>query len=556
MLAVMGSGNPFGTSIAGALEQVADRFGDDLAIVHGDRELTWSEFDELAARLAAFLAASGVAEGDRVAIGCRNRPEYLIAMFAAQKLGATPVNVNFRYRFEELRYLLNDSQAKALFHDDALTTAVSRLADTVSTLTVVVSVDPNAKQSSSAPLPTPIVEALSAEPRPRTRLDHHPHWLIYTGGTTGLPKAVSFTEESVLQRMGGLVFRSLGIPMPSSTTELWATLIERHSERLIVLPAPPLMHGAGIYGSLNALLSGGTVVLLTGQRFDPAELAERIGIRHVTDLHLVGDVFGLPLADTLSAARASGSPYDLSSLRRIQSAGTLWSPEVKMRLLEEADVTLIDLIAATEGGPFAFALATRETDPAALSDFRLAPGARLVDPEGRDVVPGSDTVGILAAPAQDGAGYLGDPERSSTTFRVIDGSRRYSMPGDLAQLRLDGALRFLGRGSSVINTGGEKVYAAKVEDTLRTHPDVRDALVVGIPDAAYGALIGAVVEPVTGRHPEPESLADHVVTVLAGYKRPRHIAVVPELRRTAVGKADLVWARQLLLATGASRETG
>jgi acyl-CoA synthetase (AMP-forming)/AMP-acid ligase II len=522
--------------------------------VQGDRALTWSDFDELSARLASFLAASGVDQGDRVAIGCRNRPEYLIAMFAAQKLRAVSVNINFRYRSEELRYVLNDARAKVLFHDDALASAVSELDGKVPTLRAVVPIETDAQGSCAATPATPIVQALEADPRPRTtHPDDQPQWLIYTGGTTGPPKAVSFTEESVLDRMGGLVFRSLGIPVPASANELWATLIERHSERLIVLPAPPLMHGAGIYGALNAMLSGGTVVLLPGRRFDPDELAQRIGTHRVTDLHLVGDVFALPLAQTLSVARSVGAPYDLSSLRRIQSAGTVWSPDVKLRLLEQADITLIDLIAATEGGPFALATATRETDPAELSDFRLAPGARLFDPHGRDVIPGSDAVGTLAAPAQDGACYLGDPERSLAAFRVIDG-RRYSMPGDLAQLRPDGALRFLGRGSSVINTGGEKVYAAEVEDMLRTHPDVRDAVVVGIPDARFGSLIGAVVEPSSQRHPTLKALGDHVATALGGYKRPRQIVLVPELQRTAAGKPDLAWAQRLLLSANGQSE--
>ena len=271
----------------------------------------------------------------------------------------------------------------------------------------------------------------------------------------------------------------------------------------------------------------------------------------MTDLHIVGDAFALPLADALDTASAAGSPFDLSSLRRIQSAGTVWSGSVKQRVLSHADVVLVDLIAATEGGPFAVGVATRGTDPAELSSFRLPPGSRLLDDEGRDVVPGSETVGVLAAPAADGARYAGDAARTADVFRTVDGVL-YAAPGDLARMNADGSLRLLGRGSSVINTGGEKVFVAEIEDTLRSHPAVLDAVVVGIPDPRWERLVGAVVTTKPGHRPDPDSLGAHVATALADYKRPRCLAVVPELQRTSVGKADLVWAREVLASASGS----
>jgi fatty-acyl-CoA synthase len=531
----------YGKSIARALEQIADLFPDDLAVVQGDQSLTWSEFDDQAARLATFLARQGVGPGDRVAIGSRNRPEYLVAWLAILKLRATPVNVNFRYRRDELAYILDDSGAKVLFYDDNLAATVAELDPDVTIVAFV----PDGEGPSAA---RPFAEAIAGDPHPRVESDGDLDWLMYTGGTTGLPKAVAYTQESLLARMGGLVFHTWGIPMPTRSEDLWKTLREQHDDRLVLIPAAPLMHGTGINGSLNAFLSGGTVVLLGGGRFDAEELAQTVERHRATDVHLVGDVFCLPLADTLEAARDSGRPYDLSSLRRIQSVGTVWSAEVKARLLQEADISLVDIIAATEGGPFALSISTRDTPRSALSDFRLGPAARLLDDDMRDVEPGSDTVGILAAPAQDGARYQGDPERSSGTYLEVDGVV-YAVPGDMAQLRADGTLRFLGRGSGVINTGGEKVYAAEVEDTLRSHPDVRDALVVGVPDPRFGALVGAVIQPVPGHTPEAAQVGEYVATALAGYKRPRQIAFVQELRRTAAGKADLAWARELLEKT-------
>jgi fatty-acyl-CoA synthase len=539
---------PFRASIAAALERVADLFPADVAITQGDRTLTWGEFDDQAARVASFLASCGVGQGDRVALGCRNCPGYLVAWLAALKLGATPINVNYRYQLEELIHLITDSRAKVLVHDDALAGLVAQVCEVIPGLALV-SVD-----TSSDPRCTSVAlaAALRADPLPRVVVDGELEWRLYTGGTTGRPKAVVLTQRYVIDKIGAQALQALGAPAPSSAADDPRTmLVARHGECLVVLTASPLMHGTGIYGALTALLSGGTIVLLGGRRFDPVETASTVGRRQVTDLHIVGDAFALPLVEALDAASAAGNPFDLSSLRRIQSAGTVWSGSVKQRILSHADVVLVDLIGATEGGPFAIGLATRETDPAELSGFRLPPGSRLLDDDDRDVVSGSETVGVLAAPAADGAHYAGDAARSANVFRTVDGVL-YAAPGDLAQMNADGSLRLLGRGSSVINTGGEKVFAAEIENTLRSHPEVLDAVVVGIPDPQWGALVGAVVAARLGHRPDPGALGDHVARTLAGYKRPRLLAVVSELQRTTIGKPDLGWARELLASTSGS----
>ena len=538
----------FGTSIAAALERIADLFPADVAIAQGDRSLTWGEFDDQAARMAGFLAGQGIRQGDRVAIGSRNGPGYLVAWLAALKLGAVPINVNYRYRLEELVHLMTDSRAGVLVHDAALAGLLPRLDDAVPGLTEV-SVDAATDPGSVS---VPFTTALRADPHPRVVFDGPLEWRLYTGGTTGRPKAVVLTQQYVLDRIGAQALQALGATaLPSGSDDPRAALIARHAHRLVVLTASPLMHGTGIYGALTALLSGGTIVMLGGGRFDPVEAASTVGRRRVTDLHIVGDAFALPLADALDTASAAGGPFDLSSLRRIQSAGTVWSGSVKQRILSHADVVLVDLIAATEGGPFAVGVATRDTDPAELSSFRLPPGSRLLDDEGRDVVPGSETVGVLAAPAADGARYAGDAARSADVFRTVDGIL-YAAPGDLARMNADGSLRLLGRGTSVITTGGEKVFVAEIEDTLRSHPAVLDAVVVGVPDPQWGALVGAVVKTKPGHRPDPETLGAHVASALADYKRPRRLAVVSELRRTSVGKADLVWARELLASASGS----
>ncbi|QNG50580.1 AMP-binding protein [Pseudonocardia petroleophila] len=277
------------------------------------------------------------------------------------------------------------------------------------------------------------------------------------------------------------------------------------------------------------------------------------GPRHgVTDLTIVGDAFALRLLDALDAAAAAGRPAAVGSLRRIRSIGAVWSPPVKRRLLAHADVVLLDTIAASEGGVYAVSAVTRATADDQAGTFTLAAGARLIDADGRDVPPGSDEVGLLAAPVVAGAGYEGDPEKTAGAFRDIDGVR-WSVPGDMARLDADGRLRLLGRGSQVINTGGEKVYADEVELVLRDHPAVRDAVVLGVPDPRWGSAVAAVVSLRAGRSAAPAELGAFVAGRLAGYKKPRRVVVVDEVARLNTGKADLGWARSQFAAPAPER---
>jgi 3-oxocholest-4-en-26-oate---CoA ligase len=295
-----------------------------------------------------------------------------------------------------------------------------------------------------------------------------------------------------------------------------------------------------MYTALGALLASGRVVFLTGRSFDPRELAATVAAQHVDTVSIVGDVFALPLADVLDRAAAEGSPYDVSSLRRMVSVGVTWSADVKRRLLTHADFVCRDMVAASEGGPFAVC-ETRRGDDVVTSRFMLMPGARVIDEAGRDVVPGSGQVGVLAAPADDDTGYLGDAAKTTQTFRTV-GGKRWVVPGDLASVEADGSITFRGRDSRVINTGGEKVFAEEVEQVLLEHPGVQDALVVGLPDQRFGHKVTAVVAPLTDRELTAEELTGYVATRLADYKKPRAVVFVDSVRRSPSGKADLRWA--------------
>jgi fatty-acyl-CoA synthase len=294
------------------------------------------------------------------------------------------------------------------------------------------------------------------------------------------------------------------------------------------------------------------VVYLTARSYDADELARTIAEQRVDTVSIVGDVFALPLADALDRAAQAGRPYDLSSLRRILSVGVTWSADVKRRLLAHGDFVCRDLVAASEGGPFAVS-ETRRGDDVITARFTLLPGARIIDDAGRDVVPGSGQVGMLAAPADDEIGYLGDEAKTAQTFRTF-GGRRWVVPGDLASPEADGSITFRGRGSRVINTGGEKVFAEEVEQVLIEHPGVRDALVVGLPDLRWGQRVTAVVAPASGAEPAADALVAHVAARLADYKKPRGVVFVPEVRRSPSGKADLRWAQAVAGAAPAGDE--
>jgi 3-oxocholest-4-en-26-oate---CoA ligase len=535
-------------SFATVLETVADVRSDRVAVTHGDRTRTWQQLDERASRLAAVLAGAGVGRESRVAIALYNGIEYLESVFAVLKLRAIPVNVNYRYQARELQYLFADARVQAIIFDQALASRVTAARQSTPALRTLIEVGDGIPSEGSLGYATAID---GADPLPRATRSVD-HWLMYTGGTTGQPKGVLVNHEWLYAVACGNGFVLLGEPVPASVEALRATT-QRLTERgdaIVCLPAPPLMHATGMYTSLGALLASGRVVYLTGRSYDADELASTVAAQQVDTVSIVGDVFALPLADALDRAAAAGRPYDLSSLRRMLSVGVTWSAEVKRRLLKHGDFVCRDLVAASEGGPFAVS-ETRRGDDVVTSRFTLMPGARVIDEAGRDVVPGSGQVGVLAAPADGEIGYLGDATRTAQTFRTV-GGRRWAVPGDLASVEADGSITFRGRDSRVINTGGEKVFAEEVEQVLLEHPGIRDALVVGLPDQRFGHRVTAVVEPVNTGELTAEALAAYVASRLADYKKPRAVVFVDSVRRSPSGKPDLRWAASAAAADGSA----
>ncbi len=532
-------------NFATVLETVADVRAGRTVITQGDRSLTWRELDERASRLAGYLAGRGVGTEDRVAIGLYNGTEYLESVFAVLKLRAIPVNVNYRYRAEEMLHLFSDARVAAVIFDASLAERVAQAQSAAPAVHTLLQVGEAPEETGGAVSYEQAIAQSAPFPRAERGVDH---WLMYTGGTTGTPKGVLVTHTWLYPVVCANSFRLIGEPVPGSLDELRAVTqrLSEHGDAIVTLPAPPLMHATGMYTTLGALVASGRVVFLTSRSYDPDELAATVGAQRVDTVSIVGDVFALPLADALDRAAAEGRPYDLSTLRRILSVGVTWSADVKRRLLAHGDFVCRDLIAASEGGPFALS-ETRRGENAVTARFSLFPGARVVDDEGRDVVPGSGQVGMLAAPADDQIRYLGDQKKTQETFRIF-GGERWVVTGDLASLETDGSVTFHGRGSRVINTGGEKVFAEEVEQVLIEHPAVRDALVVGLPDQRWGHRVTAVVAPAGNGTVTAEELVAHVAKRLADYKKPRGIVFVPEVQRTPSGKADLRWAQSVAAA--------
>lgn len=511
-------------------EAIADAVPDRTAIVHGTTERSWREFEDRAARLATGLAEAGIGHGSFVAIDMWNCPENLEAIFAAFKLRAVPFNVNFRYRENELAYLLEDSKADAVIFDHDL---ADRVAGAVASLGRPVTMIETGSEPSVEGARSLEAIIANSDPAPRIPRSGDDELVIYTGGTTGRPKGVVWAH-----RAGG----APGAGAVTLADHVAEAAKEGKGKTLIVAP---LMHATGFLGSMGSLTSGAGVVLCASRSLNPKEILTAVAQHRVQQFSVIGDAVAKPIAEELERAAAEGHPYDLSSLKAIGNTGVIWSAEVKQRILAHGNFVARDMIASTEGAGFA-AMESGSGDAVETGRFKLGPNARVVDENLVDVVPGSGQVGYLAATGNLPKGYLNDPEKSARTWPVIDG-RRYTMPGDMAILNEDGTVTLLGRSSEVVNTGGEKVFVEEVEQAITSHPAVLDVLVVGLPDERWGSRVTAVVSLAPGQTATEREIIDHVGAQLADYKRPRQVTFVDAVPRSPTGKADRPAAKNLAL---------
>jgi acyl-CoA synthetase (AMP-forming)/AMP-acid ligase II len=506
-------------------ELVVHHCPDREAIVASERRLTYAQLDERCNRLAHHLASLGVGSGDFVGLQMVNGTEYMEGMLACFKLRAIPVNVNYRYVEAELRYLFEDADLVALivhaeFADRARAAAPPSLKH-------VIVVEDDYEDALSAASP---VGAFTG----RTSDDVY---VVYTGGTTGMPKGVLWRHEDIFMAAlgGGDVFQAGNfiktpdelpsrIPDPGMTT----------------LPTPPLMHSSAAWLAFSTSYGGGTMVLAPRGRFEPDTILGLIGSEGVNTVVVVGDAMARPLMD---AYAAKPDAYDLSSLIVIGSGGALLSPATKVRLSELfPNVMVVDGFGSSETGTMG-SKATMAANADSGPRFSVNEQTLVLGDDMQPVTPGSGVVGRLARHGYIPLGYHKDPAKTAETFVEV-GGRRYVLPGDMATVDEDGTVVLLGRGSGSINTGGEKVFPEEVEAALKAYDDVADAVVVGLPDERWGERVVAIVQPRPGATPTLDGIQAFCRDHIAGYKIPRAVCIVEQMVRSPSGKADYRWAKQ------------
>ena len=519
--------------IADLFEHAVDYFPDRLAIACGDDERTFAELEQRANRLAHHLAAHGVGAGSHVGLCTRNSVEAIETMLAVYKLRATLVNVNYRYTATEIRYVLDNGDAVALVHDRRYATQVGDALPGAPQVKHVVVID----DGSDVPFTgTGYADALAEGDATR---DFEPRsnddvYVIYTGGTTGMPKGVMWRHEDVWRTLGGGINFVTGEPLENEFAQAELGKITGGMVRLCLAP---LIHGNAQWAALMALFGGDTVVLL--RQFDADEVWRAVQRRKVNVIVLIGDAMARPMIE----AFARGD-YDASSVFAVSSSAALFSQTVKNQYLDLLpNAVITDSIGSSETGFMGMGMVTRDGERGAGPRVKPSDDCIIVDELGAAIPRDCEQVGRLARGGHIPLGYYKDPAKTAALFVEVDGSR-YTVPGDFAKYEADGTITLLGRGNACVNTGGEKVFPEEVEGVLMAHPDVFDVLVIGVPDERLGQQVAAVVQPRDGTTPSYDDLVAHARTELAGYKVPRSIWLVDQVQRLATAKADYGWARQ------------
>jgi acyl-CoA synthetase (AMP-forming)/AMP-acid ligase II len=521
-------------NIADLFEHAVDNFPDRLAVACGDDEATYAQLEEQANRLAHHLADHGVTAGDHVGMCTRNRLQAIVTMLAVYKLRAALINVNFRYTANEIRYVLDNADVVALVHERSFADRVAEALPGAPSVKHVVVIDDESDQLFTG---TSFSEAL-ATGRPERDFEERSgddHYLLYTGGTTGMPKGVIWRHEDVWRTLGGGINFMTGEPLENEYVQAELGKVTGGMVRLCLAP---LIHGNAQWAALMALFGGDTVVLLP--QFDPVEVWKAVERRKVNVVVLIGDAMARPMIDALHAGT-----YDTSSVYAISSSAALFSQTVKNEYLQTLpNAVITDAIGSSETGFMGIGMITKDTEQG-IGGPRVSAGKDtiVIDEYNKPLPAGSPEIGRLARGGHIPLGYYKDPEKTARLFVEVEG-KRYTVPGDFARHEADGTITLLGRGNTCINTGGEKVFPEEVEAALMSHPDVFDVLVVGVPDERLGQRVAALVQPRDGATPTADDLVAHVRKEVAGYKVPRSLWLVDEVQRLATAKADYKWASE------------
>jgi acyl-CoA synthetase (AMP-forming)/AMP-acid ligase II len=521
-----------GWNFADTWEVVAQQVPEATAQVQGGRRTLWRDFDRRANGVARAFLDAGVQEQDKVAQYLYNGPEYLEAVYATFKAGLAPINTNYRYLEDELVYLWDNGDVVAVVFHGTFADRIEGIRDRLPLVKLWLWVD-----DGSGPCPewaSPYEDAAEAGTPEPVRAD----WgrdgdhllLLYTGGTTGMPKGVMWRQDDLFRSLVGTFIPTVKDAEPD--LQLIRDAVQ--APGAAGMPACPLMHGTGLFTQLIVMSSGGCTVTLESRYLDIEELLSTVERESVNSIALVGDAFAKPM---LRALDASPGKYDLSSLVMISSSGVMFSEDSKQRLLaHHPGMMIVDAFSSSEALGMGQSVSSA-AGSSTTAKFTLGENTKVITDDGREVQPGSGETGRVAVGGWQPVGYYKDEAKSAATFLTFDG-KRYSVPGDYATVEADGSLTLLGRGSVCINTGGEKVFPEEVEEVLKTHDAVADAVAVGIPDEKFGEAITAVVELSPGVSFDEGAVVAHVKDRLAAYKAPKRVLAIDTIGRAPNGKVD------------------
>jgi len=515
-------------NLADLFERVVDTAPDRLALVAGDRRLTYAELDARANAIGHALLDGGARAGDHVGIHAHNRAEWVEAMIGCYKARLVPINVNYRYVVDELAYLYDNADLVALVFESQFGSRIEPSITKLDRLRHLVRIsDGTAVDDSLASVDYEDAVGAASAARDFGARSPDDRYILYTGGTTGMPKGVIWRQEDIFfAAMGGGNYGGPGIETPEAIAQSVAVT------PAVTLALAPLMHGNAQWTMFNTIFGGGTLVLSTDRRFDPDAIWTLIEAEGVNTISLVGDAMARPLVDALAGRAAP------PSLFAIVSGGAILSPAIKTQMHElMPQVLVLDSFGASETG----ANGVVETT-ASGPKFHMQDTTTVIDDDHRPVAPGE--TGWLARRGRVPIGYYKDDVKTAATFVEVDG-QRWAVPGDRAVLEHDGTITVLGRGSQSINSGGEKIFPEEVEAALKSHPCVFDALVVGVPDERWGEHVAAVVAFRAGQSATLEDLVLHCRQHIADYKVPRALSVVDEVARQPSGKPDYKWAKEV-----------
>ena len=528
---------------ASVWEMISDIVPDNDALICGDEVVTWKEYDEKSSKIATALSAAGLKANSKAGLYLNNSNEYLIAQNAIFKIGGIPINVNYRYVAEELIYLLDNSDSEAVFYHACYSNRIKEIASSLPNIKAWIEVSDGTE--SHFPDALKYEELLdSSSPMERIHRDPETIYMLYTGGTTGMPKGVMYKQGEFLV----FLFRTLkamGYDVPEDINNLEEQIHNFKKDNTFIrsLIGCPLMHGTGMWlGAFLPLLLGGTAITSRNLGFDADQMWTQVEDTQTSNIVIVGDAFAKPMLDALNNANNQGKPYDRSSVKVIISSGVMWSEEVKNGLLEHHDMQLMDTMGSTEGG-MGSSVSTRDNPPK-TAKFALNPGVVVIADDGEVLKPGTDKIGLIGTSGLVPVGYYKDEKKSAETFREVDGIR-YSFPGDYAKLEEDGTITLLGRGSNCINSAGEKIYPEEVEEAIKRNNEVFDCLVVGVDDPKFGQKVVAVVSLEDSKEIDEDNLVNATRQFIAGYKLPKKVIFVDEVQRAPNGKANYKWAKNV-----------